>query len=107
MNIEHRTPNIERKTFGDRISVSFSTCGASNAVFLLNSWELLFTGVKSYSESGMSMAGLRGKKLNGFNSNSPQAKGIMGQSSLRTTWWNPKVYQTTMSVLAMGRFALV
>src|SRR5438045_3722057 len=51
---------------------------------------------------GKSTAGFRAKKSNGRSSNSCQAAGIMGQSSGRATWWNPIVYQTTMSVFSIG-----
>ena len=33
--------------------------------------------------------------------------GITGQSSTRGTWWRPKTYQSTTSVPAIGRCALV
>ena len=39
--------------------------------------------------------------------NSCHMTGMTGQSSARGAWWKPSVYQATMSVFSMGRFALV
>jgi hypothetical protein len=39
--------------------------------------------------------------------NSCHMTGMTGQSSARGAWWKPSVYQATMSMFSMGRFALV
>ena len=53
------------------------------------------------------MTGFSEKKFIGRIMNSCHKVGITGQSSMRTTWWKPSVYQATMSVFSMGRSALV
>ena len=58
-------------------------------------------------EGGTSRPGLRSKKPTGFRLNPSLATGITGQSSGRTTWCAPNVYQTTTSVSTMGRLACV
>ena len=44
----------------------------------------------------MSSAGLPSKKPTGLRWKPVKAHGITGQSSGRTTWWAPTVYQSTM-----------
>src|SRR5213079_1144859 len=54
-----------------------------------------------------SSAGLRSKKPNGFSQKETVSTGITGQSSGRVTWWMPKTYQRTTSVLSIERFCAV
>src|SRR5262249_5999515 len=56
-----------------------------------------------YSTSRIVIAGLLAKKLCGISVKPNQWVGITGQSSIRGMWWNPTVYQATMSRLAIGR----
>ena len=51
---------------------------------------------------GTSSAGLRSKKPTGFSEKPMYDTGMTGQSSGRTTWWEPNVYQTTTSVFSIG-----
>ena len=46
----------------------------------------------------MSSAGLPAKKPDGLSLKPMWVTGITGQSSGRTMWWAPNVYQSTMSV---------
>lgn len=54
---------------------------------------------------GRSSAGFPVKKPTGLRWNPMLVTGMTGQSSGRTTWWAPKLYQTTRSVLSSGRSA--
>src|SRR6185436_16111751 len=54
------------------------------------------------SGRGTSSAGLRSKKPTGLSAKPMYVTGITGQSSVRTTWWAPKVYQTTSWALLRG-----
>ena len=56
-----------------------------------------------YFTSRIVIAGLLAKKLCGISVKPNQWVGITGQSSIRGMWWNPTVYQATMSRLAIGR----
>ena len=51
---------------------------------------------------GTSSAGFRSKKPTGLSMKPIGVTGITGQSSGRTMWWAPKVYQTTTSVFSSG-----
>src|SRR5690242_16568972 len=51
-----------------------------------------------------SRAGLPSKKPEGFIWKPTVSTGITGQSSGRTTWFEPKVYQTTRSVFSRDLF---
>ena len=50
---------------------------------------------------------MRSKKPNGLSQNETVSTGITGQSSGRVTWWMPKTYQSTTSVLSIERFCAV
>jgi len=56
---------------------------------------------------GRVRVGFWSKKLTGRIRKSCQSVGMTGQSSRRTTWWKPSVYQATMSVFSIERFAFV
>src|ERR1035437_7429283 len=69
-------------------------------------------GASGYSQcsvwgGGTSSAGLRSKKPNGLTRNPVYSTGMTGQSSGRTKCVTPKLYQTTTSRSAIGRFAAV
>jgi hypothetical protein len=51
----------------------------------------------------MSRAGLPAKKPDGLSLKPTCVTGITGQSSGRTTWWAPNVYQSTTSVASVSR----
>ncbi len=55
-------------------------------------------------QRGSVIAGLRSKNPAGLMSKPCSSSGRIGQSSGRATWWNPIVYQRTMSVSAIDRF---
>src|SRR5205823_14032234 len=69
--------------------------------------EGLVGGGGAHFGRGRSSAGLRAKKLTGRSSNSCHEVGKTGQSSGRTTWWKPSVYQSTMSRSSIRRSWLV
>ena len=66
---------------------------------------LAVSGSASGAERGMSSAGLPAKKPAGLSLKPTWVTGITGQSSGRTTWWAPNVYQSTTSVSSVGRSA--
>ena len=53
----------------------------------------------------MSSAGLPSKNPAGLSLKPMCVTGITGQSSGRTMWWAPNVYQSTTSVPSVGRSA--
>lgn len=63
----------------------------------------LQTGRSFSTFGGIRRMGLLSKKFTGFKSKLEDTVGIMGKSSWHGIWWNPSVYQRTMSLFSIDR----